>query len=276
MKITLLGTGTPMPDPNRAGPSTLVQTEGTNLLFDCGRGVLMRLAGAGLFPVMLNAVLITHLHSDHITDLNDVITTHWIYTQTPTVLRIYGPATTSAVVDAIVASLEHDIKYRQDHHKDLTYRPQIEVVEVGPGDEFQVGGATIKVCSTDHRPVEPTVAYRVEQDGCSVVIAGDGIPCADLDALCLGADAYVQTVIRHDIVKTIPNARIQDILDYHSSVEDAAQTAARAGIRTLVLTHYVPGQPTAFLEQWKDLVTPHFSGDVVLGDDLTSVTITPR
>ena len=84
MKITLLGTGSPLPDPNRAGPSTLVQDEGTTLLFDAGRGVLMRLAATGCSPLILNAVLLTHLHSDHITDLNDVITTHWIYSQTPT------------------------------------------------------------------------------------------------------------------------------------------------------------------------------------------------
>ena len=81
MKITLLGTGSPLPDPNRAGPSTLVQDEGTALLFDCGRGVLMRLAATGVSPLTLSAVLLTHLHRDHITDLNDVITTHWTYSQ---------------------------------------------------------------------------------------------------------------------------------------------------------------------------------------------------
>ncbi len=273
MKITLLGTGSPLPDPNRAGPSTLVQSEGTTLLFDCGRGVLMRLAAAMVPVASLNAVLLTHLHSDHITDLNDVITSHWIMSPGPSQLTIYGPPTTKAVVDATIAALEHDIKYRQDHHNDLQYRPNVVVVEVAPGQKFECGGATITVGRTDHRPVEPTVGYRVDQAGKSVVIAGDTIPCAELDALCAGASAYVQTAIRADIVRQIPNARLQDILDYHSSVEQAADTAARAGVGALVLTHYVPPVPTPMLEQWKELVAPIYSGPVILGDDMTTYEI---
>ena len=78
MEITLLGTGSPIPDARRGGPATLVRAGGQTILVDAGRAVVMRLAGAGTLPVLLNAVLITHLHSDHITDLNDVITSHWV------------------------------------------------------------------------------------------------------------------------------------------------------------------------------------------------------
>ena len=77
MIVTTLGTGSPLPDPNRAGPATLVQAAGKHLLFDAGRGVLMRLAAAMVAPGMLDALLLTHLHSDHTTDVNDVITTRW-------------------------------------------------------------------------------------------------------------------------------------------------------------------------------------------------------
>jgi ribonuclease Z len=272
MKITLLGTGSPIPDPRRAGPSTLVQTDGACLLVDAGRGVLMRLAAAGVLPPMLHGVLVTHLHSDHITDLNDVITTHWVMAPQGFVLRIVGPPRTKEVVDAILASLAPDLQYRLDHHADLTWTPNVEVTEVAPGDVFTMGSATITVGATDHRPVEPTVAFRVDDGGKSVVLGGDGVPCAGLDALCANADAYVQTVIRDDLVKLIPNARIQDILDYHSSVEQAGQTAARAGVRTLVLTHYVPSMQPGQEDDWRSRAAAHFSGDIVLGDDLTSVT----
>lgn|GEM_PF-5647593 len=79
-----------------------------------------------------------------------------------------------------------------------------------------------------------------------MVLGGDGVPCPTLDELCRGADAYVQTVVRDDLVRLVPSQRFQDILDYHSSVAQAAQTAARAGVSTLVLTHYVPAlQPGA-------------------------------
>src|SRR5213080_2723176 len=97
MQITMLGTGSPLPDPLRAGPATL--------LVDCGRGVLMRLAGAGVIPPMLSAVLVTHLHSDHLTDLNDVITTHWVMNAEPVTLSVFGPPGMREVVDATLGAL---------------------------------------------------------------------------------------------------------------------------------------------------------------------------
>jgi ribonuclease Z len=106
-----------------------------------------------------------------------------------------------------------------------------------------------------------------------VVLGGDGVPCAGLDELCNGADAYVQTVIRDDLVRQIPIARLQDILDYHSTVEDAARTAARAGVGTLVLTHYVPAMAPVQSDEWRALAAAHFDGDIVLGDDLTTIQL---
>jgi ribonuclease Z len=80
-------------------------------------------------------------------------------------------------------------------------------------------------------------------------------------------------VLRTDLVKNVPNPRFQDILDYHSSVEDAAQTAARAGVKTLVLTHYIPGLFPGMEDDWRAIAGEHFSGPVVLGDDLTSLEL---
>jgi ribonuclease Z len=273
VQITLLGTGSPIPDPLRAGPSTLVRSEGGAILVDCGRGVLMRLAGAGLLPPMLSAVLVTHLHSDHLTDLNDVITTHWVMSPQPATLSVFGPPGMREVVDATLGALAPDIRYRLAHHADLTEPPSVEVTEVTPGGFFEVGAIAVRVAATDHRPVEPTVAYRLESDGRSAVLGGDGVPCAGLDELCKGAGAYVQTVIREDLVRQVPNARFQDIVDYHSTVEDAARTAARAGVGTLVLTHYVPPMAPDASGEWRALAAKHFAGEIVLGDDLTTIDL---
>lgn len=267
--VTLLGTGSPLPDPNRAGPSTLVQAGGANLLVDAGRGCVMRLAGAGVFPSMVTGVLLTHLHSDHICALNDVITSHWVTSATPTPLPIHGPVGTAAVVAGIEQMLRPDVGYRLDHHDDLTDGPLLEVVEHLPGETFAVGPCTISTHATDHRPVEPTLGYRIEHEGTVAAVAGDTVPCAGLDELCAGADLYVQTVIRSDLVALVPNARLQDILDYHSSVEQAAQTAARAGVGTLVLTHYVPPLQAGQEDEWRAIAAEHFDGPIVLGDDLT-------
>jgi ribonuclease Z len=107
----------------------------------------------------------------------------------------------------------------------------------------------------------------------SVVLGGDGIPCATLDDLCRGATAYVQTVLRDDLVKLIPNKRFLDILDYHSTVEQAAQTAQRAGVSKLILTHYVPSMQPGQEDEWRAIAARHFSGEIVLGDDLTTTSI---
>jgi len=275
LAITLLGTGSPIPDPNRAGPATLITGGTEQFLVDAGRAVLMRLGGASCSAGQLSAVLLTHLHSDHITDLNDVITTRWITTFEPSPLTIVGPIGTRAVVDHILASLEPDIGYRIAHHGDLDYRPPVEVIEVIEG-KIDLGGQVGVSCApTDHKPVEPSIGFRFDYDGASVVVAGDTVPCEGLDRLCIGAQALVQTVIRKDVIENVPMQRLQDTLDYHSSPEEAAKTAARADMETLVLTHYVPAFPSGGGEDWRNLAATHFAGTIELGDDLHRVEVHP-
>ena len=273
IEIILTGTGSPMVDPNRAGPSTLVKAGEAIFLADCGRGVLMRAAAVGVGAANLTAVLLTHLHSDHITDLSDVITTRWITSLSPATLPIIGPPGTRAVVEATLAALAPDISYRIGHHADITAPPEVMVTEYTAGQVFHDGGVRIIAAATDHRPVEPTIAFRIEYDGASVVLAGDSVPCGTLDALASGADALVHTAIRKDLVEQVPVQRLTDILDYHSSVEQAAATAARAGVQTLVLTHYVPALTAGTEDQWRALAAGEFSGRVELGDDLLRVTV---
>ncbi|MCP3912628.1 MAG: MBL fold metallo-hydrolase, partial [Actinomycetia bacterium] len=109
MDIVLTGTGSPLPDADRAGPSTLVKGGDTHLLVDAGRGVVMRMAGAGSLPMFLGAVLVTHLHSDHVCDLNDIVTTHWVMSQGNATLPIYGPVGTAQCVERQLHALEPDI-----------------------------------------------------------------------------------------------------------------------------------------------------------------------
>jgi ribonuclease Z len=272
IEVVLLGTGNPLPDPSRAGAATLVRAGGQTLLFDAGRAVCMRMAGAGVLPVMLDAVLLTHLHSDHICDLNDVITTQWVMCPQPKTLRLFGPPGTQGVVDGALAMLAPDVSYRLAHHADLTWEPQLEVNEITPGVVLDDGPVRIVAAATDHRPVEPTLAYRIEHEGSAVVIAGDTVPCAGLDELCRGADIYVQTVLRDDLVSQVPMQRFRDTIDYHSTLEQSAMTAARAGVRTLVLTHQIPTPGPGSADEWIAIARRHFDGEVVFAEDLQQVT----
>ena len=277
IEVTLLGTGSPLPDPDRAGPSTLVRAGGQTFLVDCGRGVQQRLAAAGSSAGALSALLLTHLHSDHIADLGDLIITRWItdFSPTPLPFTIIGPPGTAEVVGGMLTAFSFDIGYRLAHHPDLTDPPALDVREYTSGEVWSRDGVLVTAAPTDHRPVAPTIGFRVEHGGASVVLAGDTVPCQTLDELASGAGALVHTVIRNDLVAAMPFQRARDICDYHSSVEQAADTAARADVGILILTHYVPGIGPGGYEEWRALAAKHFHRQIELGDDLHRVEVHP-
>jgi ribonuclease Z len=273
LDVVTLGTGSPIPDPNRGGSAILVRAAGATVLVDCGRAVVMRLAGAGVIPPMLDRVLLTHLHSDHITDLNDVITTRWVMSPVELPLPVTGPPGTARVIERTLAMLDDDVQYRLAHHADLTWRPTCDTTEMTDGVAWEAEGIRVVAAPTDHKPVHPTVGYRFEAEDKVVALAGDTIPCEGLDRLCAGADVYVQTVVRPDLVRAAPSPRFQDILDYHSSCDDAGRTAARAGVKTLVLTHPVPPPAPGTEDEWVAQAATEFDGEIVLAHDLWSITL---
>ncbi|MGV0848721.1 ribonuclease Z [Mycolicibacterium phlei] len=277
IEVTLLGTGSPIPDAQRAGPSTLVRAGEQTFLVDCGRGVLQRLTAAGVGANQLSALLLTHFHSDHIADLGDVLITRWVstFTPDPPPLPIIGPPGTRDLVEATLKAFDFDIGYRIAHHDDLTAPPPVTVLEYTEGEAWNSGGVTIRVAPTDHRPVAPTIGFRVEHADASVVLAGDTVPCASLDQLAKAAGALVHTVIRKDLVEKMPMQRIRDICGYHSSVEEAAATATRAGVGILILTHYVPAIAPGQEDEWRALAAAHFDRQIELGDDLLRVEVHP-
>jgi ribonuclease Z len=144
---------------------------------------------------------------------------------------------------------------------------------VAIGQAFESGPVRVASAPTDHRPVVPTLGYRVEHEGKSIVLAGDTVPCATLDVLCADADIYVQTVVRPDLIRAFPSARFNDVIDYHSSVEDAGRTAARGGVKTLVLTHMVPPPQPGSEAEWIAQAAEHFDGEIVFAHDLMKIEL---
>ncbi len=218
-------------------------------------------------------MLITHLHSDHICDLNDVITMNWVMTQGNGTLKIYGPPGIAEFVKRQMHALELDVGYRIAHHEPLTEGPRVDVTELEPGDSFDLNDVHITTAATVHAPVHPTIGFRFEHEGSTAALVGDTIPCDGVDELAANADVYVQTVIRRDIVEQIPNVMLQDILDYHSGVVEAAQSATRAGAKRLALTHMVPAPTPEQYPEWIAIAAAHYDGEVIIGDDLTTITV---
>ncbi len=268
VEVITLGTGGPLPSPDRAGPATLVRSGARSFLVDAGRGAQLRLSAAFGSVTALDAVLLTHLHSDHICDLNDLITTRWIMAFGPSPLTIYGPVGTASLVDRTMAMLADDIGYRIAHHDDLTEGPIVNVIEVTSGVIVDDGEVRIIAAPTAHAPASPSVGYRFEIDGAVIAVAGDTIPCDGLDLLVDGADCYVQTVVREALIRPLGLPRFLDVLDYHSSTVTAAQTAARGGVKHLIFTHPVPAPQPGTEGEWLAEAAEHFAGPVELAVDL--------
>ena len=218
MDVVTLGTGSPIPDPNRGGSADPRAGRGATVLVDCGRAVVMRLAGAGVMPPMLDRVLLTHLHSDHITDLNDVITTRWVMSPVDAAAG-HRPAGHAALVERTLAMLDRRraVPARPPRRPDLAAdvrrdrgdRRRRRRRRRDPGgrraDRPQAGA--------------PDGRVPLRGGGQGGRAGGRHLPCEGLDRLCAGADVYVQTVVRPDLVRAVPSPRFQDILDYHSSRE---------------------------------------------------------
>lgn len=271
MEVIILGSGSPMPHPDRAGPSTLVRAGDRDFLFDCGRGVLMRAAAAGAGAASLAGLFVTHMHSDHTTDFNDVITTRWIMSPASNPLPVFGPRGMAAFTEATLAALETDIGYRIAHHDDLNEAPRVDVRELESGPVMEDDGVRISCAPTDHSPVHPTLGFRIEAEGAAVAIAGDTVPCEGLDRICRDADIYVQTAIRSDVIANARMKRMRDVLDYHSDVRQAGETAARCGVKTLVLNHLVPAPAPEQEAAWIAQAAEVFDGEIVVARDLTRI-----
>ena len=244
-------------------------------MIDCGRGSLMRLAGAGLFPTSLSAVLLTHLHSDHVCDFNDVVTTRWVMSPHASPLVVVGPPGTRGFVDVTLAMLAADIGWRLAHHDDLTSPPSCEVVEIVDGEVgSQLGWSEtellVVVAPTSHRPVHPTIGFRIEYGGAAVAVIGDSLPCEGVDRL---ADGRPSTC-RRSCAKTTCERSRRTVCRTSSTTTPRRPRLApprrTRGVGTLVMTHMVPAPDAAAQQRWIDDARAEFSGRVVVGTDLDS------
>lgn len=281
-EVVLTGTGTPRADAERAGAGTMVRVDDLVLQFDVGRATVMRLVAAGVQPAQVDAVFVTHHHSDHLVGLVDLVFCRWLDhgTAAPAlpIVAPEGPACrfASSMLDPWV----DDIEVRRSHHED-DHPPEVDVRPFTPGSEpvdvWSDGSVTVSACAVHHEPVTPAVAYRVSTPDGVVVVSGDTIVCPEMEAFARGADVLVHETFHRDVVRPFfpVMPALEAIADYHADTPELGAMAARAGVDTLVLTHLIPPPNTADDEQrFADAVTgAGFDGTVIVGRDLTSVVL---
>ena len=272
MRVTLLGTASgPRVHPARAGIATLVEAGGQRLLFDAGRGVMPRLIQAGLPNNAVTKVFLTHLHSDHVVDLPDLLLMPWAAAPNRTgPLQVWGPAGTQEMMRHLEAAFAFDIRMRRD--VDESFSPDgIRVVarDVAVGKVYEGEGLTVTAFPVSHGRVDPAFGYRVDYAGRSVALSGDTSPSDTLVAACKGVDVLIHEAIDPELLRTLvpDEGRRQSIVNRHTTPAQAARIFGKVSPKLAVFSHS-PGTP-AIIEQTRQ----GYAGRVEMGDDLMVIDI---
>jgi ribonuclease Z len=276
MELTLLGTGCPSVDLDRHGPANLVDGgPGARLLVDCGSGVTHRLLAAGCPGSEIDAVLLTHLHSDHIVDLFQLIISSW-HQGRDRPQRIFGPPGSKHYIDGLMALWAPELEQRIAHEK----RPSIaaldvEVVEIADGENFEFGDMTLTVVAVNHLPVRHAFGFIFETAAARLAISGDTTYCPALIDAAQDVDILLHEVLIHRELPVIPGRRSAETLSamqaYHTVSDEVGKVATACKAKKLVLTHFVPPKfdEAGLLEE----VRHDFSGPVIIGADLMALCV---
>jgi ribonuclease BN (tRNA processing enzyme) len=278
-RLILLGTGGgPTPKKAVSAPATLIIANDTPYLVDCGDGVARQWVSADVSLLKLRHIFITHQHSDHNADYGNLILLAWA-TGLVTRVDAWGPPPLVKMTKLFLELNDYDIRTRVSDEGRPPLEPLIHPHELRQGG-LVMRDENVRVTSAlvDHPLVSPAFAYRFDAADRSIVISGDTAKSDNLVALARGADVLVHEALWIPAVDRIlarnPDAsRLKKhLLDSHTAAEDCGRVAAAAGVKTLVLSHLVPGGDASVTdEMWVDAASRHFSGRVVVGKDLMEI-----
>jgi ribonuclease Z len=229
-------------------------------------------------------VFITHLHSDHTTDMADFLVMRWVGgISTP--IPIYGPEGTKRMIKGFQEAMAADTKYRLDHHGEKLWAGGLaaDITEFEAGEEpaeiARVGEIMVKAFEVDHRPVKPAYGFRFELGGSVVTISGDTNPCNGLLNGSKDADIMVCDSMNVDMMKALESrlrsignsvqaALLEDAHDYHAPIAGMAEVAQKAGVKHLVLSHLIPPITDEQVPAFTAGIDKVFTGKVTVGRDL--------
>ncbi len=276
IRVTLLGTGGPEPNPDRFGPSTLVEAGEEKLIFDVGRGTTIRLAQAKV-PLSGITVFITHLHSDHLNGLSDLWTLGYNpmkHRKTP--LEIYGPPGIVELAGGLQVAYKADIEIRSTELAERgidfsTSAATFDATEVGrEGVFFDRGGVKVSAISVEHGASQ-AFAYRVDYGGRSVVISGDTNLSKNLIEKARGVDLIIHEVMAVDEEVLKGSPLFQDILTGHTSPEDAGILFRDVEPKMAVFNHII--RIDASDEAIERATRRTYSGPLKVGQDLMTFVV---
>jgi ribonuclease Z len=274
-RVTLLGTGSPAPVMRRFGPGVLVEAGGKKLLIDCGRGITQRLLQAGLRLGQVDALFITHLHSDHVVGIPDLWLTAWLdaaFAQRKGPFRVYGPAGTQDLMQGLAKAYDWDIRARIADQNLVPENVRAEVTEFKPGVVVEQGGVKVMAIEVDHGELlKPAMGFRIDYAGRSVTISGDTRFSENLIKHATGTDLLIHQVAaaREELLK---NPAFKAILAHHTQPEEAGTLFKRVSPKLAVFYHFVllgtPDVAAVTEKEVFDMTRKTYDGPLLIGEDL--------
>jgi len=269
--VTLLGTGTPQPLMERFGPSILVQAGSETLLFDAGRGCLQRLRQIKVEYDKINALFLTHLHSDHMVGLPDLWLTGWLITKRAIPLKVFGPTGTKKMVEHLQKAFAYDINIRVEDDKAPQEGSNLLVTEIQQGVIYEKNGVKVIAIQVDHGVIKPAFGYRIEYNGHSVVLSGDTKYSENLVKFAKGTDLLIHEVMIAPDTLSKSDPRY-NITQHHTTSEQAAHIFTQAGPKLAAYSHIVKLYGRTEDEIMKR-TRAQYSGPLVMGEDLMVFSI---
>lgn len=278
-RVVLLGTaGGPALRPGRSSSGAAVVVDGVPYVIDCGYGVGRQLVNADILPSALRTILLTHQHSDHNADLGNLLVLAW-ETGLQSRVDVYGPPRTAKLIELALQYHAYDIAIRIPDEGRVDPAPLFVPHESSSeGVVLKDDRVTIESALVNHPPVVPAFAYKVRTPSRTIVFSGDTAYSPRLIAFARDADVLVHEVLLTSALdrllasnRNAANLR-SHIVAAHTDAEDVGRVATAAGVKKLVLTHFVPQyDPMLKDDDWAAPVRKHYAGEIVVGHDLLAI-----